>query len=1316
MKWLRRGAWAGLALVVVWLLAWAIVPPVLKSQAQQRLGDMLGRQVTLGDVSFSPWSLELTLRDIVIGGVPSDPQAPPLLKVARLYVNADISSLLRAAPVVEAFEVDAPEVHLARTAPGHYDIDDLIARFTPSEPAPPPSEPLRFALYNLKISGASVVFDDRPVQQQHRLEALNLALPFLANLPSKIDVKVEPRLAFRLNGTPFDTGAQATPFAQTRQATLQLKMGELDLAHYRSYLPAALPVRLQRGSVSADLVLDFVAPEQADPSASLRGRIGVTDFALDDTAGVELLTWKRLEVALRDIKPLHRELSFGAIELDAPTLHVSRDAAGRINLLALAGPAPKTTAAKASAAPAAPAASTPAAVATASTPAAAATAAAPWKVQVEALRLQGLALQWADASVSPPAALALQSVDLKAGPLAYPFTADGALPVNLQATLAGAAAEAAPQGQLTVDGRVSDRQAQLDVKLQALALEALAPYVSQSLRAQVRGRLGVSAQVQWAAGEAPQLRVTQGAVTLDDLQVTDGVVSAAAPAKGKAAPKPPALALKQLAVQDADIDVLARRVALGSVKLVQPAVAMSRDREGVWNAQRWVQGAPGGKGAAPSAAPAAAPVRAAGAAAPAASAASRGSDDNWRVDVREFGLDGGSLHVDDAYVVGEPDSDPVRLDVRAIQLGVQALALNGSRTTAPAKVQFSARLLGPREQEPVAGKAGDKPAAPARSSAGTIDWRGQLGLQPLMVKGALKIERLPMQAFEPYVREQMPVRLLRAEAGVKAQVAVKELPAGLDIGVTGDALLADVLVHSRPAAGAKPGLGNTDELLSWQSFKLSGVTLALAPGRGPVVDITEATLSDFYSRLVITEDGRFNLQDMSGRQASAPAPAATPAPANAAGASTAIAPSPAAPAAAAASSAASAASSAAAPPLQLSIGATKLTNGRVDFSDHFVRPNYSAELTELNGSLGAFRSGSREMATLELHGRAAGTALLDISGQLNPTAQPLALNIRAKATDLELAPLSPYAGKYAGYAIERGKLSMDVSYVITPDGRLEAKNQVILNQLTFGERIDSPSATKLPVLLAVSLLKDRHGVIDINLPISGSLNDPQFSVAGIIFKVVLNLIEKAITSPFSLMFGGGSEDLSEVAFGVGVPYFTESGQAALDKVAQALADRPSLKMTVTGMSDPVAEREGYVQAALDARLAQERKKEAARAGAAATAASAPAAPVFAPGERDELLLAVYKDTDIPNKPRNLIGLAKRLPPAEMEALLKSTIEVTPDAMRQLALQRGLAVRDALVARGLPSERLFIAAPKVRGAADEAGGAWLPSAKLSLSQN
>src|SRR4030095_2904292 len=117
---------------------------------------------------------------------------------------------------------------------------------------------------------------------------------------------------------------------------------------------------------------------------------------------------------------------------------------------------------------------------------------------------------------------------------------------------------------------------------------------------------------------------------------------------------------------------------------------------------------------------------------------------------------------------------------------------------------------------------------------------------------------------------------------------------------------------------------------------------------------------------------------------------------------------------------------------------------------------------------------------------------------LNPTADPLALDIGAKAIELELAPLTPYASKYVGYAIERGKLSMDVHYNVQPDGKLQASNHVVLNQLTFGDKVESPDATKLPVRLAVALLSDRHGVIDVNLPVSGSINDPHFRVGAII--------------------------------------------------------------------------------------------------------------------------------------------------------------------------------------------------------------------------
>jgi hypothetical protein len=351
------------------------------------------------------------------------------------------------------------------------------------------------------------------------------------------------------------------------------------------------------------------------------------------------------------------------------------------------------------------------------------------------------------------------------------------------------------------------------------------------------------------------------------------------------------------------------------------------------------------------------------------------------------------------------------------------------------------------------------------------------------------------------------------------------------------------------------------------------------------------------------------------------------------------------------------------------------------------------------------------MAALELRGRAAGTALLDIRGSLNPTADPLALDIQAKATDLELAPLSPYAGKYAGYAIERGKLSMEVAYKIAPDGKLEARNQVILNQLTFGDKVDSPDATKLPVLLAVALLKDRRGVIDINLPISGSINDPQFSVFGIVLKLIGNLLVKALTAPFTLLAGGGGEDLSLVAFEPGTAIVSEAGRATLDKVAKALADRDALKMTVTGAADPASEREAYQRAALEARLLAERRREMLRAGVSAAEADALAS--LDEATRARVLKEVYRSTDLPDKPRNALGFARDIPGPEMEALLKRHIAVSTDAMRELALQRGLAVRDALLAKGLPGERLFLAAPKLR-ASGEADAAWSPRVQLSLS--
>ncbi|MDE2454056.1 MAG: DUF748 domain-containing protein, partial [Burkholderiales bacterium] len=390
-------------------------------------------------------------------------------------------------------------------------------------------------------------------------------------------------------------------------------------------------------------------------------------------------------------------------------------------------------------------------------------------------------------------------------------------------------------------------------------------------------------------------------------------------------------------------------------------------------------------------------------------------------------------------------------------------------------------------------------------------------------------------------------------------------------------------------------------------------------------------------------------------------------------------------------------------PIDVSIGSTQLVNARIDFTDHFIQPHYSAALTQLSGELGRFDSNSRDMATVQLSGRAEGTGLLQVSGLVNPLVRPIALDIKASATDLDLAPLSPYAGKYAGYGIERGKLTMKLAYKIDAGGKLVASNQVILNQLTFGDKVDSPSATKLPVRLAVALLKDRNGVIDINLPISGTLSDPQFSVGGIIVRLIVNLIVKAVTSPFALLTGGGSggADQGFVAFDPGSAALGAAAAAQIEKVAKALADKTSLQMTIVGSADAAVEGPAFQQAEIEARLRAAHRRELLDQGADASAADA----ALSPEDHARLLARLYAATKFPDKP------AKAPAPEAMQALLAQHATVSADAMNQLALQRATAVRDALITQGVDSSRLFLAAPKVLAGAQPD---WSPRAQLELS--
>ena len=1256
-RWVRRGLWALLALLLLWLLSWLSVPALVKGPLERVASEQLGRPVTVGAIEFTPWTLEVTLRDIAIGGAQG---GPPQLAIARIYADAELQSLLRLAPVVDALTIDAPHLRLTHLSDGHYDVDDILARLSaPSDQ--PASGPARLALHNLTLNGGAIDFDDRTVDKTHAVRQLALQVPFISTLPAQREIKVEPHLSFEVGGSRFDSSAQATPFAQTGKGDATVKWEGLDLAPYLPYLPASLPVRVQGALLDLDVKVAF---EQAPRLAvTLSGQVQTRKVQITDRNQQPLLSYERLTVDMADVRPLDQVVRLASVELASPTVTATRNARGEINLAQLAAPAAPPTAKTtppAAPAPRPPASGTNPPASGATPPASSATpAAAPgWTVALAQATVRQGQLRWSDQSTRPAAALQATDLTLDVADVAYPFKA----PLTFTGALGVQGSTQSMQGStLAFKGQATDRAAEVNLSAQGIALQLAAPYLAQTLEPALTGQVNGEMALHWQAPEgdaakagATGVTLSAGPLALEQLALQQGKTALASVGK--------------LALDGLTLNLDQRTVDIGRLGITQPKATVERAADNRWMFERWLKAA---KAAPASASAAASPVPSPAAPSPAAPA--------WRVRLGELNVEEGSVAFAD-----RAQPRPVALNLSALSLQARNLAPDGNK---PEALSLSARV------------------AAGRGNAGKLDYRGTLTPQPFATQGRLEASRLPLHALDGYLADQFAIELLHAEAGFRGQVAMSQSARGTTLRVSGDSAIDALRANSTAAATPKTAAQVGEELLAWKSLGLRGLSVAMAPNTAPRVEVKETSLADFYARVTLNENGRINLSDIakSPAQVNSTAQAAKTAP-----------PAPVTPAPDASPETPANAKATASTPLPqlppdplapvVVFGPVSLVNGKVLFSDFFIKPNYSADLTELTGKLSAFSTqppGEEPvLADLELRGRAEGSASLEITGKLNPLAKPLALDIQGKVRDLELPPLTPYSVKYAGHGIERGKLSMDVTYKVLPDGQLTASNKLVLNQLTFGDPVEG-APNSLPVRLAVALLADRQGVIDLDLPISGSLNDPQFRVGPVIFKIIVNLIGKAITAPFSLLaraFGGGDE-LSSVAFAPGSATLSPEARQSLDKVAQALAERPALKITVTGTASLTRERDA---------IQRERLQELVRA-AKRRAAPADTTPVQA-AEYPALLKEVYRRADMP-KPRNLVGMAKDLPVPEMEALLLAHLPAaTEDLATELATHRGQAVKAYLAEQKLPEERLFIAAPKTTTPDDQ----WTPQAQLSLA--
>ncbi|WP_010097436.1 DUF748 domain-containing protein, partial [Burkholderia ubonensis] len=377
-------------------------------------------------------------------------------------------------------------------------------------------------------------------------------------------------------------------------------------------------------------------------------------------------------------------------------------------------------------------------------------------------------------------------------------------------------------------------------------------------------------------------------------------------------------------------------------------------------------------------------------------------------------------------------------------------------------------------------------------------------------------------------------------------------------------------------------------------------------------------------------------------------------------------------------------------PVRVHFGEFVLQNGRVNYTDNFIKPNYTANLVAIKGTIGAFGTDSTTSAPVDVAANLAGNGPISIKGTVNPLIAKPALDLTATAHDIELTNLTPYSAKYAGYPITKGKLNVDLHYQLAND-QLSANNHIFIDQLTFGDHVENDTATKLPVKLAISLLKNSRGEIDVSLPVSGSLSNPEFSVGGLIWRAVLNLIAKAVTSPFTLLahaFGGGGEELGYVEFAPGSDELADAQQKKLDTVVKMLNEKASIRLDLIGRVDPDKDTPGLRETYVDRLVRQQKLKDVVGQGESID----PRSVKVEPAEYHTYLTRAYKAADF-KKPRNLVGLQKTLPDDDMRKALAEHAPVDEGSLRTLAQARAQSVRQYLEGK-IDSSRMFIVAPKL----------------------
>ncbi|MDD9305104.1 MAG: DUF748 domain-containing protein [Desulfobacter sp.] len=527
---------------------------------------------------------------------------------------------------------------------------------------------------------------------------------------------------------------------------------------------------------------------------------------------------------------------------------------------------------------------------------------------------------------------------------------------------------------------------------------------------------------------------------------------------------------------------------------------------------------------------------------------------------------------------------------------------------------------------------------------GRMAFKGDLLLSRPSASIDFNLAQMDLTPFEPYFTEKLNILIAKGQMMSKGRLFVDMDKANAPkIRFKGKAALNDF--ESKNKTDGK-------DLFKCKSLHFSGMDIALNPIQ---VMVQKIALTDFYQQVIISKTGQLNLSNILAETQKGSSPEKKT----------------------------NSNSSKSKQIPKINIKAITLQGGQINFNDFFNQPHFSANMTQIAGSVSGLGSSEKAPAQINLKGIHKTQSSLDITGSFDLFKPEKSADFSVSFKNIELPQFNAYAVKYIGYEIQKGKLILDLNYHIQGN-KLVSTNNLFFDQLTLGKQVTSPDATSLPIPLAISLLKNAEGEIDLDLPIQGQLDDPEFDYGRVVVTTFKNLILSVVTAPFkflgSLVGLGDNGELGFVEFVPGTSNLDQKNKDKIDQLVKILIEKERLNLEIKGQFDLTNDGEQIRILKLKALLVSMMSEKNIDPD------------TLSREKRNQLIEKAYGLALFP-KPRDEAGLEKKISPLEKEKLLITHFKVGQKELKNLGQLRSQEVRDYILSsEKIEPERLFLDAP------------------------